>query len=209
MPLAEKGVRGKGRQPLSPPQHTLTPERDERFGCSHIATLTRMSAPIIADEQFWSVIDQARAGSSASASPERLSEILNRLSDDEVLDFGHMFYEKVCDLNKWRLWAAGYVIAGGMSDDSFHYFRSWIVGKGKNAFEVAMKDPDELGPLVDNNEVDNELLEYVAVNILEQRGVGEDPRDRSDRRADEEPTGEPFEEATVAAGFPKLAALFG
>ena len=24
MPLAEKGVRGKGRQPLSPPQHTET-----------------------------------------------------------------------------------------------------------------------------------------------------------------------------------------
>jgi hypothetical protein len=32
-------------------------------------------------------------------------------------------------------------IAGGMSDDSFHYFRSWIVGK--NAFEVAMTDPDD------------------------------------------------------------------
>ena len=24
MPLAEKGVRGKGRQPLSPPQHAVT-----------------------------------------------------------------------------------------------------------------------------------------------------------------------------------------
>jgi hypothetical protein len=164
---------------------------------------------MITDERFWSVIDQARAGGSASASPERLSEILNRLSDDEILHFGHMFCEKICDLNKWRLWAAGYVIAGGMSDDSFHYFRSWIVGKGKNAFEMAMTDPDELGPLVDNNEVDNELLEYVAVNILGQRGVEEDPRDRSDRRADGEPTGEPFEEDTVAAAFPKLAALFG
>jgi hypothetical protein len=120
-----------------------------------------------------------------------------------------MFYEKICDLNKWRLWAAGYVIAGGMSDDSFHYFRSWVVGKGKNTFEVAMTDPDELGPLVDNNEVDNELLEYVAVNILGQRGVEEDPRDRSDRLADGEPTGEPFEEDTVAAAFPKLTALFG
>jgi hypothetical protein len=96
-----------------------------------------------------------------------------------------------------------------MGDDSFHYFRSWIVGKGKNAFEVAMTDPDELGPLVDTNEVDNELLEYVAVNILGQRSVEEDPRDRSDRRADGEPTGEPFEEDTVAAAFPKLAALFG
>jgi len=111
---------------------------------------------MITDERFWSVIDQARAGGSASASPERLSEILNRLSDDEILHFGHMFYEKICDLNKWRLWAAGYVIAGGMSDDSFHYFRSWIVGKGKNAFEVAMTDPDDLGPLVDNNEVDRQ-----------------------------------------------------
>jgi len=30
MPLAEKGVRGKGRQPLSPPQHTEPLERDER-----------------------------------------------------------------------------------------------------------------------------------------------------------------------------------
>ncbi len=32
MPLAEKGVRGKGRQPLSPPQPTVTPEREQRFG---------------------------------------------------------------------------------------------------------------------------------------------------------------------------------
>jgi len=32
MPLAEKGVRGKGRQPLSPHQHTVTPGREQRFG---------------------------------------------------------------------------------------------------------------------------------------------------------------------------------
>ena len=32
MLLAEKGVRGKGRQPLSPPQLTLTPKREQRFG---------------------------------------------------------------------------------------------------------------------------------------------------------------------------------
>jgi hypothetical protein len=32
MPLAGKGVRGKGRQPLSPPQHTVAPKRDQRFG---------------------------------------------------------------------------------------------------------------------------------------------------------------------------------
>lgn len=165
--------------------------------------------PIISDEQFWSLVDQARAGNAASASPERLRNLLSRLSNDEILDFGHIFYEKLCDLNQWRLWAAGYVIAGGMSDDSFHYFRSWIVGKGRAAFEVAMRDPNELGPFVDSNEVDNELLEYVAVNVLEERGVEEDPRDRSNRRADDQPTGKPFDEDTVATAFPKLTALFG
>jgi hypothetical protein len=127
-----------------------------------------VSVPIITEERFWRLIDQARAGTSASASPQQLQKLLTLLSDDEVLGFGHMFYEKLCDLNQWRLWAAGYVIAGGMSDDSFHYFRSWILGKGRGVFEVAMKDPDELGPFVDGD-IDNELLEYAAVNVLAAR----------------------------------------
>jgi hypothetical protein len=53
------------------------------------------------------------------------------------------------------------------------------------------------------------IVTHAARNILGQRGVEEGPRDRSDRRADGEPTGEPFEEDTVAAAFPKPAALLG
>ena len=161
------------------------------------------------DEQFWSLLAQARDGGSASASPEKLTEVLKRLSDDEVSDFGLIFYTKLCDLNSWRLWGAGYVIAGGMSDDSFHYFRSWIVGKGKEVFELAMEDPDGLGSFVDDREVENELLEYVTVDILKGRGSEVDPRDRSDRTPDFNPSGQPFDEETVSASFPKLAVLFG
>ena len=72
-----------------------------------------------------------------------------------------------------------------------------------------MEGPDELGPYIDNPEVDNELLEYVPVEILESRTIEEDPRDRGERRADADPLGDPFDEATVGASFPKLAALFG
>jgi len=53
-------------------------------------------------------------------------------------------------LRQGRTKAKPYVITGGMSDDSFHYFRSWILGKGRNLFEVAIKDPNELGPFVDD-----------------------------------------------------------
>jgi len=157
------------------------------------------------NERFWTLIDEARAGSVASASPAQLKKVLEPLSDQEVMAFGHKFYENLCELNHWNLWAAGHVITGGMGDDSFHYFRSWIVGKGKIAFDLAMEDPDELAPLIDDPEVENELLEYVALEVLEGRGIKEDSRERSDRSPDDEPEGRPFEEETVAARFPKIA----
>jgi hypothetical protein len=160
------------------------------------------------DDRFWELIDQARGNSAASADPGKLKAILDPLTDAEVMEFGHAFYERVCDLNQWRLWGAGYVITGGMSDDSFHYFRSWIVGKGREVFALAMDNPDELGPYVDDPEVDNELLEYVPVLLLESRRIEEDPRDLCERNADGDPLGETFDEETLGNTFPKLSALF-
>lgn len=159
----------------------------------------------MADDRFWALIDQARAGSQASASAQQLTRVVEGLNSSEIQDFSYAFYEKLCDLNHWRLWGAGYVISGGMGDDSFHYFRSWIIGKGKAVFEVAHTNPDELGPFVDTREVDNELLEYVPLNVLKKRGIKEDPRDQSDRSPDGKPEGEPFDEDTVAASFPRLS----
>ena len=158
------------------------------------------------DDRFWDLIDQARAGSQASPSPQRLTRVLEGLSSSEIEDFNHAFNEKLCDLNRWRLWGAGYVISGGMGDDSFHYFRSWIIGKGKVVFEVALSNPDELGLFVDTRDVDNESLEYVPLNLLKKRGnIKEDPREQFYRSPDGEPEGEPFDEDTVVASFPKLS----
>jgi Protein of unknown function (DUF4240) len=166
-----------------------------------------MSVPDISDERFWSIIDESRRGNTSSANSKVLLQVLSRLSDREVSAFGHMFYEKLCALNFWRLWAAGSIIAGGMSGDQFHYFRSWIIGKGKDLFDAAMKDPDAIGPWIENRDVDNELLEYVATEIMETRG-GEDPRELSDCNPDAKPRGKPFEEDTVGELCPKLAQLF-
>jgi len=165
-----------------------------------------MNKPSMTDERFWNLIDQARKGSQASAPPKQLKKVLESLSTEEILEFGHKFYENLCELNHWNLWGAGYVIAGGMGDDAFHYFRSWIIGKGENAFDLAKQRPDDLAPLIDDRDVDNELLEYVALEVLGERGIEEDPRDRNGRFPDDEPSGEPFDEETVANLFPKLAA---
>jgi Protein of unknown function (DUF4240) len=156
------------------------------------------------EQRFWAIIEQA------GGDPHELAKILSPLSNEEISAFSQAYYDRLCELNQWRIWAAGFVIAGGMGDDSFHYFRSWIIGKGKLVFDTAMADPDDLGPFVDDAEVSNELLEYVALDALKKRGVTKDPRDRSKHRSsDANPTGEAFDEETVSISFPRLSARFG
>jgi len=159
---------------------------------------------------FWHVIDQARIGTNPktpSAAPEALEKVLSTLSTEDVQEFMREFVRKQIELNRWDLWGAGHTIAGGMGDDGFHYFRSWIIGKGRACFEAALKDPVSILPFIDETEVDNEGLEYVALEILEARGVAGDPRDDIGEWADDEPTGEPFDEDTVHHQYPTLANL--
>jgi Protein of unknown function (DUF4240) len=158
--------------------------------------------------EFYALIDSAREESGpldASADPDALRDVLNELDDDAIVEFGTEFTRELNRLNRWSIWGAGYVIAGGMSDDSFHYFRSWLIGKGSDAVEQALADPDGLGIYVDDDEVDNELLEYVAVELLEERGIQDDPRDAVDADTDGDPIGDPFDEDTVARDYPSLS----
>ncbi len=163
-------------------------------------------------DQFWQIIEEARGGSSpelASASSHDLAAILAKLSDEQVKEFVKHFYNCLIELNRWNIWGAGYVVSGGMGDDSYHYFRSWIIGKGRSAYNQALSDPDLLGPWIDNpEEMDNEELEYVALNVLESRGVEDDPRDDIEESPDDDPQGEPFDEDEVERSYPRLSAKF-
>lgn len=163
-----------------------------------------MSAELSAS--FWQIIAESKGD------PDQLKTVLEAKSDDEIRAFVVDYMQGLINLNEWRLWGAGYVIAGGMSDDSFHYFRSWILGKGKEAYDLALSNPDELGKFVvteEDEEVENELLEYVAVDIFEERGLDEDPRDASEGNPDGEPRGDAWDEDEVYSMFPKLAKRFG
>lgn len=157
-------------------------------------------------DEFYSIIDNARGQVPASADPEALRSVLEELDDDELWSFGLIYNAELVRLNRWALWDAGYVAAGGMSDDAFHYFRSWLIGKGVEVVETAIDSPDALVDVLDVDELDNELLEYVVLELLEQRGIEDDPRDATDDSADDPPTGDQVEDAeSLAELYPRLA----
>jgi hypothetical protein len=161
----------------------------------------------VTETEFFALIDTARPGKtpdSPSADADVLREVLAELPDDQVVAFAAEFRRQLVRLNQWSLWDAGYAASGGMGDDAFHYFRSWLIGKGAEVVDLALTDPGKLVPYLDTDELENELLEYAADDVLEDRGIDDDAGE--DAHIDAEPAGEPFDEDTSELRHPKLSA---
>src|SRR3954462_2466030 len=126
---------------------------------------------------------------------ETLREALEPLVDDEVRAFDLHLRRLRGRANDWVLWAAGYLALGGMSDDSFLDFRTWLITHGRATYERVLAEPDGVADLSwDEGEEDFGAAEewgYVAIDLLEHRGSDEAEDDGEPGDFDE-PSGEPF-----------------
>lgn len=89
-------------------------------------------------DRFWSIIEQSRSDfdpscpitichGNISAQLSRLNTILSELEPREIGAFCNRFPELFHDAYRWDLWAAGYIIEGGCSDDGFMDFPYCLV----------------------------------------------------------------------------------
>jgi hypothetical protein len=170
----------------------------------------------MADHQFWQLIgDHPPLGTEdgddfADGVRERLAE----LSPDEVRAFDDVLNRKLGAACTWPLWAAGYLLNGGCSDDGFLYFRGWLVAQGRAVYEAALADPDSLAdatrPDPAEDDCECEELLYVAMAVYEQQTGEELPRSEVLRR--DVPPGESWDfedDAEMAGRLPRLFATMG
>ncbi len=95
--------------------------------------------------RFWSIIEQAGKGMNGTGSIEdSLTDELLKCELDDIVRFSQIFDEFHAMSERWLLWSAGEMFAGGLSDDGFSDFRSWLVGRGQQTYERVMEDPDTL-----------------------------------------------------------------
>ena len=94
---------------------------------------------------FWEIIDRAKGYGGEKAHSHRLARELERLSNDQLVQF-YVFYQAALDrANLGDLWAAGVLLNGGHgSDDGFEYFRNWLIAQGSSIFRLAVSAPDSL-----------------------------------------------------------------
>ncbi|OON77705.1 DUF4240 domain-containing protein [Streptomyces tsukubensis] len=169
------------------------------------------------ETEFWEIVDSTREA--AEGDPEEhadlLVERLLRTDPDAVLDFARHFEFRYHRAYRWDLWGAAAVLLGGADDDAFDYFRCWLIGQGREVFEGALHDPDDLAELLDDfdDEVDGdaEELGYAADEAYEQL-TGAVAPDLGVAPGPDDPVGTPVDvtdEKALARRYPLLWERFG
>ncbi|MFC4424867.1 DUF4240 domain-containing protein [Deinococcus navajonensis] len=162
---------------------------------------------------FWPLIDRARtsSGEDLAGFSDALRELLRAQSNEQIAAFDDQLGRLMDRAYTWPLWGAAYVINRGCSDDSFAYFRAWLVAQGETVFEQALKDPDSLAelPLVLNDgETELESLLSLAWSLYEER-TGQYPPATGEEQPVPDPSGRRWDEDDLATLFPNLTARYG
>jgi len=165
---------------------------------------------------FWGIIERTRSpDGDQDRQRAALAAELSKFSPAEIEAFGAVFDRLLTETYSWDLWGAAYVTMGGASDDSFEYFRVWLISRGRQDFEAARANPDDLARLIppDFDDVPEfELLAYVASEVWAEK-TGNDPNEmptQPNMIYGHEPSGDPFDEEPehLARRFPRLWARF-
>jgi hypothetical protein len=135
-------------------------------------------------DEFWELIDKSTHESRGEKQAQIafISAFLIRIDPKHIFDFEEILRRKIIECDDFKIMAAAKIIDGYVTDDSYLYFRCWLISKGKVAFERALENPDSLAEWVEQDETyDFEDLLYVATEAYSKKtGKEEDdtfPRD--------------------------------
>lgn len=137
------------------------------------------------------------------------------MSREDIIVFNRIYHQKMRRAYTWDLWAAGYIIGRGCSDDGFTEFRNYVIGHGREFYEAALRDPDgmaeTLGTVREERGIRLPYLptsDFIPRVVLELRGEEPGPFKMINTR---DPAGTRWSEtrADLCARCPRLWKRFG
>lgn len=129
----------------------------------------------ITEAFFWKLLETAKKkGEDPDEQLEWLVNHLSRRSVKDIVMFDYIFNQYYYKSYTSNLWAAAYIVMGGCSDDSFDYFRAWLLYLGKGTYETIIQDPEKIIPHLKILEEEGDVPEfedllYVASMAYEEK----------------------------------------
>ncbi|MCK7559471.1 DUF4240 domain-containing protein [Chitinophaga sedimenti] len=118
------------------------------------------------EDKYWEIVRKSLLNvKTQEEQEEKLTSILARLSQKDIVAFELKTEQLIYKAHSDRLWCAATIMNDHFtSDDSFRYFKAWLISKGKEAYNNAIENPDTLVSLIDPNTqfYDFELFSYVS-----------------------------------------------
>ena len=184
--------------------------REERGRIAREERGKKLGKPIdrkMDEDVFWELVETAaRDAEAPGEAPDRLTQALEAFKPGEIGKFNKLLDAQMDALNSWDVLALAYLALDGASDDTFEYFRAWLIFEGRAVCAAAVGDVESLAGRVRYGEGRIEGLASVAPNAYENRsGKPLKPRKPGDRRM----KGAPWEEADLPARYPRLRAALG
>ncbi|MBN8694003.1 MAG: DUF4240 domain-containing protein [Bacteroidetes bacterium] len=130
------------------------------------------TAEMLDEDLFWKIIEKSLKNTSDQDSQEQfLIKEIGSLTPKQIIGFRLRTDKLLYDTYNSEMWCAGYIMNCGCSDDSFEYFRNWIISRGKQAYYNAKQEPDTLiNEVIEGVEFyDFESFWYVALEAFQQK----------------------------------------
>jgi Protein of unknown function (DUF4240) len=97
-------------------------------------------------DEFWLFLERsARESDSPQERTGWLEDKLSHVSRTRIVDFRARLDAARRPIDTYATWGAAYQIMDGLcSGDGFWYFQPWLIGQGREWYEHALRDPDNL-----------------------------------------------------------------
>ena len=160
-------------------------------------------------DSFWKIIDDARnSASDVYGVAPLVVEHLQTLESDDIISFGQNMSDILDETYRWDLWAVGYIVNGGCSDDGFEYFRAWLVAQGRERFEAALENPNVIGDWAEPDENECEDLMSAGWDAFHAKTGDGFPSGAIAGKRSADPAGESWEEEQLEKLYPELCKKF-
>ncbi|MEO7992519.1 MAG: DUF4240 domain-containing protein [Chryseolinea sp.] len=147
-------------------------KQNEESKTNQDTTQLTKTAEMLDEENFWSIIDKSlKATKNQDDQEQFLASELKKLSPKEIIGFRLRTDFLLYGTYSSEMWCAGYIMNGGCSDDSFEYFRCWVISRGKETYYKTKTNPDYLiNEVVEGAEFyDFESFWYVGLEAFKQK----------------------------------------
>lgn len=135
-------------------------------------TVLSKTAEMLDEDLYWSIIDQSlRNSHNQDEQATFLVKAIGQLTPKQIIGFRLRTDKLLYDTYTADMWCAAYIMNQGCSDDSFEYFRNWVISRGKSVYYAAKENPDNLISEVDEEAemYDFEDFWYVALDAFHQK----------------------------------------